>query len=158
MSSVDPATPSIVAFMKKASQELGTDLPAPKDVFSFGMGNPKLSDNSLSTVLRGEKTATTSWPIPNPRHWDVGDLSVILNGKGEPAAVMRTLSFRECKFKDVEESFGLAEAEGSFEEYREGHFYFYGLQKEKGEFTDESWVLCERFEIIYPKGVPPPQL
>ncbi|KAL9616769.1 MAG: hypothetical protein Q9160_008394 [Pyrenula sp. 1 TL-2023] len=158
MSTVDPTTPTIVAFMKKASQELATDLPAPKDVFAFGMGNAKLSETSLANVLRGDKTATTSWPIPNPLHWGVGDLSVILNGKGEPAAIMKTLSFRECKFKDVEESFGLAEGEGSFQDYRQGHFRFYGLQKEKGVFTDESWVLCERFEVVYPKGVPRPQL
>lgn len=95
--------------------------------------------------------------MPNPRHWDVGDLSVIMDGKEEPAAIMKTLSFRECKFKDVEESFGLAEGEGDFEEYRKGHFWQYGQQKEKGEFTDESMVLCERFEIIHLVNVPGPK-
>lgn len=158
MSLVDPASPFIVAYMKKVSEELGTDLPAPKDIFAFGMGNPTLSDKLLGVALRGDKTATTSWPVPNPRHWDVGDLSVILDGKGEPGAVMKTLSFRECKFKDVEEAFGLAEGEGDYEEYRQGHFWAYGQLKEKEEFTDESMVLCERFEIIYPVGVPKPDL
>jgi len=53
---------------------------------------------------------------PSPLYWGVGDLSLILDGQGAPAAVMRTLSFVKCKFKDVEEGLALAEAEGVYEE------------------------------------------
>jgi len=150
MSAVDPSRADVVAFMAQASKALRTALPAPKDVFGFGGDNPVLTDRFLGLAIEGKKSATTSWPIPNPRHWDVGDLSVILNGSGEPAAVMRTLSFVECKFRDVAEDFALAEAEGDYEEYRTGHFSFYGKQKNGHEFNDESMVLCERFEVIYP--------
>jgi uncharacterized protein YhfF len=150
MSAVDPERPDIVAFMAKASKEIGRHLPAPKDIFGFGGSNAKLTDKLLDLAIRGEKSATTSWPIPNPMHWDVGDLSVILNGKGEPAALMRTLSFVRCKFRDVAEDFALAEAEGDYESYRTGHIWFYGQQENGHEFGDESMVLCERFEVIYP--------
>ncbi|CAN8105678.1 unnamed protein product [Discula destructiva] len=150
MSSIDPNRPDIKAFMTQASKSLDQTLPAPKDIFHFGRDNPRLSDDLLALAIAGKKSATTSWPIPDPLHWGVGDLSVILNGKGEPAAVMRTLSFVECKFKHVAEDFALAEAEGDYEAYRQGHIWFYGKQENGHEFNDESMVLCERFEVIYP--------
>ncbi|KAJ0118393.1 hypothetical protein J7T55_009176 [Diaporthe amygdali] len=151
MSLVDPGRSDIVAFMAKASEALGRDLAAPKDVFGFGGNNPRLTDKFLQLAIEGKKTATTSWPIPQPLHWGPGDLSVILNGKGEPAAVMQTLSFVECKFKDVAEDFALAEAEGDYDEYRTGHIAFYRKQENGHEFGDDSMVLCERFEVIYPE-------
>lgn len=63
---------------------------------------------------------------------------------------MRTLSFVECKFKDVAEDFALAEAEGDYEDYRTGHIAFYRQEENGHEFGDDSMVLCERFEVIYP--------
>ncbi|KAK5657917.1 hypothetical protein OQA88_2466 [Cercophora sp. LCS_1] len=150
MSAVDPARPDIVAFMAEASAALGTSLPAPKDVFHFGaVGDAAMADKRLRQAIAGEKSATTSWPIPDPLYWGVGDLSVILDGEGNPGAVMRTTSFIRCKFKDVAEDFALAEAEGDYRAYREGHFEFYGKQKNGHEFNDESMVLCERFEVIF---------
>lgn len=149
MSSVDPSRPDIVAFMAKASNALGRELPAPKDVFAFGGNNPRVTDELLQLAIEGKKTATTSWPIPQPLHWGPGDLSVILNGRGEPAAVMTTLSFVECKFKEVAEEFALAEAEGDYEDYRKGHIAFYRQEENGHEFGEESMVLCERFEVIY---------
>ncbi|KAK2604929.1 hypothetical protein N8I77_007819 [Diaporthe amygdali] len=151
MSLVDPGRSDIVAFVTKASEALGRDLAAPKDVFGFGGNNPRSTDKFLQLAIEGKKTATTSWPIPQPLHWGPGDLSVILNGKGEPAAVMQTSSFVECKFKDVAEDFALAEAEGDYDEYRRGHIVFYGQQENGHEFGDDSMVLCERFEVIYPE-------
>lgn len=135
--------------MAKASKALGLDLAAPKDVFAFGGNNPRVTDELLQLAVQGKKTATTSWPIPQPLHWGTGDLSVILNSKGEPAAVMRTLSFVECKFRDVAEDFALAEAEGDYEDYRMGHIAFYRQGGNGHEFGEDSMVLCERFEVIY---------
>ncbi|KAK1835704.1 PUA-like domain-containing protein [Podospora conica] len=154
MSAVDPQRPDIVAFMEKASAALGIKLAAPKDVFNFGgaaRDDPVLVDKLLHLAIAGRKTATTSFPIPPaPLHWGVGDLSVILDGRGMPGAVMRTASLVQCKFKDVAVDFALAEAEGDYEAYRQGHIKFY--RKESGhELTDESMVLCERFDVIFPK-------
>ena len=158
MSATDPAREDIKAFMAEASTALGTALPAPKDVFGFGGTNPVLTDKLLGLAIAGEKTATTSWPVPDPMHWGVGDLSVILDGRGRPGAVMRTTSLVTCLFRDVEEEFALAEAEGDYESYRTGHIWFYGQQKDGHLFGDDSTVLCERFEVIYPlkSGTPAP--
>ncbi len=149
MSAIDPARPDIVAFVARASGDLGRDFPAPKDVFSFGGTSPALADERLLLAIQGIKTATTSWPVPDPLHWGVGDLSVILDGKGKPRALMRTISFVQCRFCDVEEEFALAEAEGDYEAYRIGHIEFYRGQDGGHEFGEESIVLCERFEVIY---------
>ncbi|KAH8909318.1 PUA-like protein [Coniochaeta sp. PMI_546] len=151
MSAIDPNRPDIVSFMAVASEAIGEPLPAPKDVFNFGGKNPALTDKLLRYAIEGKKTATTSWPVPDPLYWGPGDLSVILDGQGRPGAVMRTLSFVQCKFKDVAEDFALAEAEGDYEAYRTGHIWFYGQQENRDQFGDESVVLCERFEVIYPK-------
>ncbi|GAB1315326.1 hypothetical protein MFIFM68171_05536 [Madurella fahalii] len=149
MSATDPSRPDIVAFMAMASAALDVDLPAPKDVFNFGGTSPALADERLLLAIQGKKTATTSWPVPDPLYWGVGDLSVILDGKGSPAAVMRTTSMVQCKFRDVDEEFALAEAEGDYEAYRTGHIEFYRSQQKDDEFGDESVVLCERFEVVF---------
>lgn len=88
--------------------------------------------------------------MPNPLYWGVGDLSVILDGNGAPAAVIRTTSFVQCKFRDVDEDFALAEAEGDYKSYRGDHIVFIRQQENGHEFGDDSIVLCERFEVIYP--------
>lgn len=153
MSATDPSRTDIVAFMALASAVLDQPLPPPKDVFNFGGKNPTRAAEFLQLAIEGKKTATTSWPVPDPLYWGPGDLSVILGGEGKPGAVMRTTSFVTCKFKDVAEDFALAEAEGDYEAYRMGHIWFYGQQEGGDKFGDESMVLCERFEVIYPKKV-----
>jgi uncharacterized protein YhfF len=154
MSAISPTRPDILTFMTTVSKALSTSLPPPKDIFHFGGSNPTLATERLHLAIAGKKTATTSWPVPDPLYWGPGDLSVILDGDGKPGAVMRTSSFRICKFKDVDVDFALAEAEGDYEDYRTGHVEFYREQGggKKGEvFGEESLVLCERFEVIYPE-------
>ncbi|KAL0939987.1 uncharacterized protein CTRU02_206597 [Colletotrichum truncatum] len=148
MSEIDPSRPDITAFMARASADLGTSLPPAKDVSTFG-DNPALADELLEIVLQGNKTSTTNWPIPDPLHWAVGDLSVILDGKGQPRAIIRTTSFVRCKFKDVEEDFALAEGEGDYDEWRQEHIKFFKRQDAES-FNEEVEVLCERFEVVYP--------
>ncbi|KAK0385540.1 hypothetical protein NLU13_6720 [Sarocladium strictum] len=135
--------------MAEASAALGHPLPPPKDVFHFGdEKRPSSGVELLENALRGLKTGTTTWPIPQPRHWGVGDLSVIMDSCGRPAAVMRTLSLVECRFGDVTEEFALSEYEGSWQDYMDGHRRFFKAQG-TGPFDDDCVVLCERFEIIY---------
>lgn len=151
MSRISPSRDDIKSFMALASSSLGTPLPAPKDVFAFNEGGSATTgEKILELALSGAKTATTSWPVPTPRHWDVGDVSVIVDGAERPVAVMRTLSLQEYRFRDVPEGFALAEAEGSYEDYRTGHIEYYRKRDERGPgFGDDSMVLCERFEIVF---------
>ena len=154
MASKSVTDPEILAFMDKASEALGYKLPAPKDVYAFAL------DLHTQNAIDGKKTATTSWPIPKPVHWGIGDYSVGLSQAGKPAMIMRTLSLVECRFGDVAEDFALAEAEGDYQEYHDGHVEWYGRSDPNGYlFDDDSMVLCERFECIYPRtGIDPPTL
>jgi uncharacterized protein YhfF len=149
MSQVDPSRPDIVAFMAAASSALDRPLPTPKDVFHFGGSSPTLADERLLLAIQGKKTATTSWPVPDPLYWGVGDLSVILDGNGAPKALMRTTSVFKCRFSEVDEEFAVAEAEGDYEAYRTGHIAFYREQEKGEEFNEDSVVMCETFEVIY---------
>ncbi|WYZ33879.1 hypothetical protein EsH8_I_000155 [Colletotrichum jinshuiense] len=151
MSEIDPSRPDIVAFMARVSAELATTLASPKDVCAFG-DSPALKDELLGILLQGNKTSTTSWPIPEALHWGVGDLSVVLDGKGQPAAVIKTTSFVRCKFRDVDEDFALAEGEGDYQAWRNGHIRYFKRNQEGQEFNEDVEVLCERFEVVYPKA------
>ena len=75
---------------------------------------------------------------------------------------MRTTELTTCKFRDVDEGFAVAEGEGDYEAYRTGHLEYYnsagytgyektGKDGERVVFGDESLVLCERFEVVYPR-------
>ena len=86
---------------------------------------------------------------------------MILDGEGKPGALMRTTELRVCKFRDVDEEFAIAEGEGNYGEYRTGHLEYYnsvgytgferGKDGERVVFGEESLVLCERFEVVYPR-------
>ncbi|KAK0670234.1 PUA-like domain-containing protein [Cercophora samala] len=151
--------PDIVAFMSLASACLASsnillDSAQPKDIFHFGGTSPQLADSRLYLAIQGKKTATTSWPVPDPLQWGVGDYSIILDGNGKPGALMQTVELKTCKFRDVTDDFALAEAEGSVENYKQGHREFYAEQrlregKPLEEFGDDSQVLCERFVVVF---------
>lgn len=148
MSEIDLSRPEIVAFMSSASNALGQPLPSPKEAFQFG-DSPTLANELLQLVFQGKKTATTTWPIANPLPWAEGDLSVILDGEGKPRALMRTTSLVRCRFRDVDEEFAVAEGEGDYKTWRREHIAYFERQKEEEKFTEDSEVLCERFEVIY---------
>jgi uncharacterized protein YhfF len=86
-------------------------------------------------------------PLPEPQHWVVGDLSVIMNGEGQPAAVTETISLVEFRSKDVTEEFTLSECEGAWQDSMDGHLEFLNTQRH-GPFDEETIVLCERLGII----------
>ncbi|KAK4187727.1 PUA-like domain-containing protein [Podospora australis] len=155
MSAISTRRPDIQAFAAQAFSSLSIS-PAPKikDVFSFGGTSPDLANLRLRHAIEGKKTATTSWPVPSPLYWGVGDYSVILDGAGNPAALMQTTEMKIRKFYEVTDDFALAENEGSVEKYKQGHREFYREQWERDgkkglEFGEESEVLCERFVCVY---------
>lgn len=151
MSIIDPKCPDISAYVTRASGELGHDLPAPKDVFAFGDDNPQLNESLLALVLDGKKTGTATYPIPATLHWGPGDYAVIINSRGEPRAIIRTVSLARCPFSDVTEAFALSEGEGNYEEWRRGHIWFWKELQGATEFNEDSEVLCETFELVYPR-------
>lgn len=153
---IEPTDPSILAFMALASQRLNQALPLPKDVFSFEGQSAAEFDERLALVFSGIKTATTLWPMdPEPLWWGVGDLCVIVDSKDEPAAIIRITSMVRCKFRDVSARHAMEVGEDDYEQWVSAYRRVYRHKAMRlGEgyvFTEDSFVLCEKFELVYPK-------
>lgn len=123
--------------------------------WAFG-DNPRIADELLALVLAGTKTATSSalsdydaddTPIP-----EAGELSIILDGEGHPAALIRTTEVEIVPFDEVTADFASAEGEDdrSLESWRAEHTTYFtrilGLPVLPAGFH----VVTERFELLYP--------
>ena len=154
---------SIEAFWHRylaASGNRATDHDAP-EAWSFG-DNPALADELCQLVLAGIKTATCSllWEyeadgeaIPQE-----GQLSIILDGQGNPRAVIETTQVIIQPFNQVDTSFAYEEGEDdrSLESWRREHWrYFSRTSQSKGWQLDEFMPLvCEQFCLIYKEDLP----
>ena len=128
---------------------------------AWGFGdNTRMADELGELVLQGIKTATCSmlWefeadhePLPKP-----GDVSIILNGAGDPLCIIETLEVEMCPFEAVGADFAHDKGEGdrSLEQWREAHWRYFSRicrQIDKSPQTDMPLV-CERFKVIFPKS------
>ena len=124
------------------------------EVEPFG-DSAELADELAALVLHGPKRATAGLlagyeaegePIPIE-----GSYSVVLDGVGRPVCVIRTGKVIVQPLGMVEESFAWDEGEGdrSLAYWRAAHIDFFS--RSGFPFDDDSLVVCERFELIYPK-------
>ena len=131
----------------------------PPQAWAFG-DSPRLADELLALVVEGTKRATASSvaelqaageQIPVP-----GDLSIVLDGAGHPRVLLRTTHVDVVPFDEVTEEFAALEAEDdrSLASWRREHErYFRRVLEGTGtEFSADLPVVCERFEVLYPKA------
>ena len=132
-------------------------LPAqPPQAWAFG-AEPVQADELLHLVLAGIKTGTAS------SLWDceaegeslptAGDLSILLDGCGEPRAVIRTTHVHATPFLEVDAEHAHAEGEGdrSLVHWRAAHEQFWREHSPGGRgFDDQMPVVCERFTLVHP--------
>ena len=149
---------TIEEFWLEARATLGADAPeAPPEAWHFG-DSPDLADRLLALVLEGKKTATCDafWrfeadgdPLP-----EVGELSIILDGSGEPRCVLETAEIRIMPMNEVDEQFAFDEGEGdrSWEYWYVAHERFFGrtLPEIGREFDPTMPLVLERFKLLYP--------
>lgn len=122
--------------------------------WAFGASSRK-ADVLLDLVLRGTKTATASSlrdygaddePLPQ-----AGELSILLDGSGEPRAVIETTAVSVVPFDQVGPEHARAEGEGdrSLAHWRRVHEAFW---REHGEdprgVTPDMPVVCEEFRVV----------
>ena len=130
---------------------------AKPDAFGF-VGEGAIADELAALVLAGKKRATTSLPVeftsanePLPK---AGDLSIILDGRGNPVAIIERTSVELLPFEAVDEEYAAFEGEGdgSLRYWREAHTrYFNGVCSRLGGRLEESTpVLCQRFRLVWP--------
>ncbi|MHA6689386.1 ASCH domain-containing protein [Devosia sp. A449] len=124
--------------------------------FSFG-DSPHLADELLALVLAGKKTATCGalrdYGPGKEAMPAVGRRDVVLNGAGEPACVIETLSVETTRFDAVPEAFAVAEGEGPYAAWRAGHETYFARN---GGFAPDMGLVCERFRLVevLPAGRP----
>jgi uncharacterized protein YhfF len=120
---------------------------------AWGFGNTAEMATTLGLLVRdGPKRATASlrsWyddgePMPRP-----GDLSVILDGGGEPLCVIRTTAVEVRRFGDVDAEFAWTEGEGdrSLEFWRDAHISFFTAGGRP--LSEDTEVVLERFELLW---------
>ena len=127
------------------------------DAWGFG-DNPELMDELLGYVLEGIKRTSTDllkeselegWPNNHE-----GDYSIILDGRGLPAAVIKNVSVRRVKYRDVDADHAYWEGEGdrTLETYFLEHDKYYMRRGEAlgFEFNKDMLVDLCRFELVYP--------
>jgi uncharacterized protein YhfF len=150
---------TIKAYWQKFLSILPADSPyQSKSYVAEGWGDsPEMADELGGLIAQGTKTGTCSalweWetegnPIP-----EVGLVTIVLNGKGEPLCIVETIEVFIRKYNEVDADFARAEGEGdlSLEYWREAHRNFFSrtLPKIGKEFSEEMPLVCERFRVIY---------
>lgn len=145
--------PEIEGFVTAARGETGEPI-VEFEVSAFG-DSPGMADELVALVLSGRKRATAGLLEPYEAEGNalpaVGGFSVVLNGEGAPAALIRTREVTIRAFRDVDEDFAREEGEGdlSLRYWREGHRDFF--TRHWPGFDEGSSVICEKFELVYPR-------
>lgn len=131
----------------------------PPDAWAFGEGK-EMADELGQLVYSGIKTATCSllWeyehdgePLP-----ESGELSIILDGAGEPLCLIETTEVNISPYDQVDSQFAYDEGEGdrSLAYWRRAHWRFFtGVCERIGRDPEDSMPLvCERFRVVYPSS------
>jgi uncharacterized protein YhfF len=129
-----------------------------KTYIAEGWGDsPEMADELGGLIAQGVKTGTCSafweWeaegnPIP-----EVGLITVVVDGRGEPLCIVETTEVTVRKYNEVDAGFARAEGEGdlSLDYWRDArrHFFSRVLQKFNRQFSEDMPLVCERFRVIY---------
>jgi len=113
---------------------------------AFG-DNPELADELGALIVSGIKTGTCSalweWEAEGASPPEVGFVSVVLNGAGEPLCVIETTEVTHRKYNEVDADFARAEGEGdlSLAYWRDAHKRFFSRILPKIGFSNSPlWM------------------
>ena len=123
----------------------------PPPTWSFGR-TPEQADALLALVLDGVKTATASARSDYALAEDlpvVGDLGIVLDGRGNPRALVETRTVQVVAFSEVDAEHAHLEGEGdlSLEHWRTVHAAFFAGAADG--FEPDMPVVLERFEVLF---------
>ena len=118
--------------------------------FAFG-DSPEMADELLALVLCGKKTATVSVVLESDQKPNVGDLSLVLDGRGNPACVIKTVHLETVKFCDL--TWDMVKLEGedeTFEQWKAGNIRYWTRDAARRGYTfnDRTPITFERFEVV----------
>lgn len=143
-------------FWARARGFLGADAQATApSSWAFG-ATAKHADELLELVLAGTKTGTAGplaeYEAEGEHIPFVGELSVVLDGRGRPRALIETTDVQTVPFDRVSEEHAWSEGEGdhTLAAWREIHERFWRTYPVPGrEFSYQMPVVCERFRLLY---------
>ncbi|UVI37932.1 ASCH domain-containing protein [Brevibacterium spongiae] len=139
--------------VKHRLQDLPEQIP---EAWAFG-ATPEHADELLALVLNGTKTGTASalWDIEDEGEAvpAVGELSIILDGRSRPRALIETTAIDIVPFSEVTAEHAHSEGEGdrTLADWREIHERFWREHGSRG-YSAEMPVVCERFRLLFPVG------
>ena len=118
--------------------------------FAFG-DSSEMADELLALVLSGKKTATVSVVLESDQKPNVGDLSLVLDGRGNPACVIKTVHLETVKFCDL--TWDMVKLEGEdepFEQWKAGNIRYWTRDAARRGYTfnDQTPITFERFEVV----------
>lgn len=118
--------------------------------FAFG-DSSEMADELLALVLSGKKTATVSVILESDQKPNVGDLSLVLDGRGNPACVIKTVHLETVKFCDL--TWDMVKLEGedeTFEQWKAGNIRYWTRDAARRGYTfnDQTPITFERFEVV----------
>ncbi len=124
------------------------------EAWAFGEAPDKLAE----LVVQGIKTATCSaydlYQINNEPLPKAGDYSIILDSREEAVCIIKTRKVYVTEFCNVSEEHAFKEGEGdrSLEYWRIVHINFLTneLAAIHRTFDENTKVVCEEFEVVYP--------
>jgi uncharacterized protein YhfF len=151
--------PAVLEFWLGYLDRLPPDLdhpPKAASVFSFG-DSRELADELSTLVRQGIKTATCSallgYDIDQKPLPQTGELSVVLDGSGNPVLIIQTIEVFVLPFNEVSDQFAFDEGEGdrSLAYWRKAHENYFRRNDFKDRAFDERVpVVCERFRVVHP--------
>ncbi len=112
-------------------------------------GTPALADEGAALILEGNKTATSSpfWDYPDGRTPFAGALSVLLDGRRRPVAIVETTGVETVRFCDVTEPMAQAYGEGerTLQWWRRviGDWYRQKAARDGQAFAEDEPILWE---------------
>lgn len=119
--------------------------------------SPEMANELGDLIVREIKTATCSalweWEAEGKPIPEAGQITVVLNGRGEPLCIIETTEVTIRKYNEVGDTFAQAEGEGDFslDYWRDAHRKYFSrtLPKIGKEFSEDMPLVCERFKVIY---------
>ena len=130
--------------------------PSPRLYDTMVIGDDAASaDAGARLILSGKKTATSALPsdfeAPGQRPPKPGDLSLILNGSGDPVCIVQTQFVLTQPLGDVDEAFArdYGEWDGELATWRERMLAHYADRLLSDPITTP--LVCERFLRVWPE-------
>jgi uncharacterized protein YhfF len=130
------------------------------ETWAFG-DSPQMADELLDLVIQGIKTGTASnyeiYAISDETLPEIGRHSILLDGHGNPQAVIVTTDVQITPFDEVGADFAYSEGEDdrTLESWRHKHEKFFSRESLaflKKPFDPKMKVVCENFRLVFTKS------